>query len=111
MYTQTTVKRQKTASKTGAEETNEFFQGIQRIEYKPDGSNDDLLHYRYYNATERLQGRSMEDWLRPTVCLSRAFSPNCKNIIKPWIQSQQQFENYKKSVRAAFELCIKLGKT
>lgn len=84
--------------------------GVQKIEYRPDGPNDDLLRYRYYNATERLQGRSMEDWLRPTLCLSRGFSLNNKKVIKPWTQYPQTLENYKRSIRAAFELCIKLGK-
>lgn len=51
----------------------------------------------------------MEDWLRPTLCLSRGFSMNCKSIVRPWTQTQQLIENYKRTIRSAFELCMKLG--
>lgn len=49
------------------------FAGVSRVEYKPDASLEDSLVYRYYNASERIHGRPMEDWLRPSISFWQAF--------------------------------------
>lgn len=45
--------------------------GISKIEYKGTSAPyDDTLCYRYYNANERINGRTMEDWIKPALSLS-----------------------------------------
>lgn len=130
MYAQCNIKRQKVTRETRAAETNENFpgknitrflykfnypftvKGLGKIEYKPDNlqAADDVINFRYYNATERIHGRSMEDWLRTSVYIGQAFSPKDSYPKRPWNERMQTVENYKKGIRAAFELCIKLGK-
>ncbi|XP_018336086.1 xylose isomerase-like isoform X2 [Agrilus planipennis] len=110
MYPQPAIKRPKTGREVKTEFL-EFFPGIHRIEYKPDTpfSSENGLFYRYYNASERIHGRTMEDWLRPAIFLGKAFTPNLYSCIKPWNDNSQTLDNYKKGIRAMFELCIKLG--
>lgn len=87
--------------------------GIGKVEYKADApyNLENEIFYRYYNATERVHGRPMEDWLRPSIYIGRAFTPFYDCPIRPWNDQNQNIDNYKKGIRAAFELCLKLGKS
>lgn len=92
-----------------------------RIDYKPDASyshHEDNFYYRYYNSNERLHGRTMEDWMRPSIFLGKAFTPYPGCSPRPWsenpitlynMQNMHSLENYKRGVRAMFELCMKMG--
>lgn len=59
----------------------------------------------------------MEEWLRPSIFVGRAFTPypNCSprpwsdTPPRSWTDNMQNIENYKRGIRAYFELCVKLG--
>ena len=42
---------------------SEIFKNIGKIEFKGEGSADDLS-FRYYNAEEKIMGKTMKDHLR-----------------------------------------------
>ncbi len=49
------------------------FAGIGNIEYKPDAGPGETLVFKHYNAKEVVMGKSMEDWLRFSVCYWHTF--------------------------------------
>ncbi|PSN40216.1 Xylose isomerase [Blattella germanica] len=82
LYGQAINKRQKTAREVNKNfDGNEFFPGLSHVEYRPDAGPEDTLCYRYYNASERIHGRTMEEWLRPSVSFWHAF---CYAGVKYW---------------------------
>jgi xylose isomerase len=90
------------------------FPEIERIRYEgPDSKNP--LAFRYYNADEKVAGRSMRDHLRFSVVywhtfrnpLSDPFGPG--TAVRPWEDGTDSLENAKNRVRVAFEFMEKLG--
>ncbi|KAK9686971.1 hypothetical protein QE152_g36805 [Popillia japonica] len=120
MFATGNIKRQKTREQTRSLD-NDNFPAMGRIDYKPDASyshHEDNFYYRYYNSNERLHGRTMEDWMRPSIFLGKAFTPYPGCSPRPWsenpitlynMQNMHSLENYKRGVRAMFELCMKMG--
>ncbi|XP_070556574.1 uncharacterized protein [Ptychodera flava] len=53
--------------------SDEFFPGIGKIQYNGHAGPDDVLCFKHYNATEVIHGRTMEDWLRFSVCYWHTF--------------------------------------
>ena len=49
------------------------FADIEKIVYKPDAEPGDLLCFKHYNAEEVIRGKTMEDWLRFSVCCWHTF--------------------------------------
>ncbi|KAJ1529207.1 hypothetical protein ONE63_006011 [Megalurothrips usitatus] len=105
---------------------DEYFPGVTRVEFRPDAGPEDTLCYRFYNPSERLHGRSMEDWLRPAISFGDALRLGCGGcgsgvcgrpgtvqLQRSWDDgtgsSSSSLENYHRRIRAAFELCSKLG--
>ncbi|XP_071492584.1 LOW QUALITY PROTEIN: uncharacterized protein [Diadema antillarum] len=94
---------------------SEFFPGISKIQYRPDASPTDLLCFRYYKADEEVLGRSMEDWLRFSVCYWHTFRGvgldpfGGPTISRPWEDGTDSLENAKRRMRVAFEFFTKLG--
>lgn len=115
MYAAASVKRLKvTREATRPMENAETFQGIGRIEYKPDANYtcDEQLSYRYYNAAERIHGRTMEEWLRPSVVYNTEMSfytHQAPILYKTLEVRHTSMETTKKNIRAMFELCLKMG--
>uniref|UniRef100_A0A1B6E4W0 Xylose isomerase n=1 Tax=Clastoptera arizonana TaxID=38151 RepID=A0A1B6E4W0_9HEMI len=117
------VKRQKTglrdtSTRSNVVDSNEYFQGIQKIEYKPEAGIEETLCYRYYNAVERVHGRTMEEWLRPSISFWHAFNTSPQHdfdswnqslLQRPWDDGNHTLETYKRRIRAAFEFYSKLG--
>ncbi|KAK3909553.1 LOW QUALITY PROTEIN: Xylose isomerase [Frankliniella fusca] len=113
------AKRQRvaTAAPSSAKaDVSEYFSGVPRIEYRPDAGPEEALCYRYYNPSERCHGRTMEEWLRPALSFghilrnagSEAYGQPA-SAQKPWDDGTNSLENYHRRIRAAFELCNKLG--
>ncbi|XP_075224263.1 xylose isomerase-like [Lycorma delicatula] len=120
-------KRQKTALRdlsvraNVTVETNEYFAGFPKIEYKPDATVDETLCYRFYNASEKIHGRTMEEWLRAAVSFLHAFhsysdsgtgrfdSTVLNNFSRSWDEGTISLESYKRRLRAAFEFYSKIG--
>jgi len=93
----------------------EFFKGIGKIPYKPDAGPTETMVYKHYNATEMVHGKSMEDWLRFSVCYWHTFRGvgldpfGTGTITRPWEDGTDSVENAKNRLRVAFEFMSKLG--
>lgn len=53
--------------------TSCYFSGIDTIQYHPDAAVDDVLCFKHYNPQQEVMGRSMEEWLRFSVCFWHTF--------------------------------------
>ncbi|XP_045596654.1 xylose isomerase [Procambarus clarkii] len=94
---------------------NKYFPGIGRVEYRPDAGPEDTLVFRHYNAGETVHGRSMEEWLRFSVCYFNTFRYlGADNHYgerahqRAWEDASHSLDNYKRRMIAAFELLHKL---
>lgn len=93
----------------------ESFPDIAKIEYRPDAPPEDVLVFRHYNAREQVLDRSMEDWLRFSVCYWHSFRGvgldpfGGATISRPWEDGTDSVENAKRRLRTAFEFFSKLG--
>ncbi|XP_071538919.1 uncharacterized protein [Panulirus ornatus] len=109
---QASTKRQKTSN---AARDQEFFPGIGEIEYNPDANASETLVFRHYDAHQEILGRTMEDWLRFSVCYWHSFRGEgtdpfgAATIKRPWEDGTNSVENAKRRLRAAFEFFSKLG--
>ena len=90
------------------------FPDIKRIDYEgPDSSNP--LAYRWYNAEEVVEGRTMKDHLRFSVVYWHTFRGTgsdpfgAATMSRPWDDGSQSIENAVRRVRVAFEFIEKLG--
>lgn len=91
-----------------------FFPDVPKIPYEgPDSKNP--LAFRYYNASEVVEGKSMRDHLRFAVAYwhtfrgtgSDPFGPG--TMQRPWEDGTDSVEMAQKRVRVAFEFTEKLG--
>ncbi|KAM9513191.1 xylose isomerase-like isoform 1-T1 [Salvelinus alpinus] len=93
----------------------EFFAGIPKIPYVPNAGARNVLCFQHYNAEEVLLGRSMEDWLRFSVCYWHSFCGTgadpfgFQTLHRPWNEGATPMECAKKRLHAAFEFFTKLG--
>ncbi|XP_042243577.1 xylose isomerase-like [Homarus americanus] len=89
--------------------------GIGKVEYKPDASASETLVFRHYDSQQEILGKTMEDWLRFSVCYWHSFrglgsDPFGSGTIKrPWEDDTDSLNNAKRRLRAAFEFFSKLG--
>src|SRR3569623_1098556 len=96
----------------------EYFPDISPIPYKPDGAADELC-FRHYNPDEILDGKSMKEWLKFSVCYWHTFRGTgmdpfgAATLERSWEQSNAEdndpMQIAKRRVDAAFELFTKLG--
>jgi xylose isomerase len=90
------------------------FPEISKIPFEGPQSKN-ALAFRYYNADEKVEGRSMRDHLRFSVVYwhtfrgtgSDPFGPGC--ALRPWDDCSESVENAQNRVRVAFEFIEKLG--
>ena len=91
-----------------------FFPDIPKIAFEGPKTKNPLA-FRHYNASEIVEGRSMTDWLRFSVCYwhtfrgtgSDPFGPG--TLQRPWDDGSDSVENAVKRVDVAFEFIEKLG--
>ncbi len=91
-----------------------FFQGIDAIPFEGKES-DNPLAYKYYEANQIVNGKSMQDHLRFAVAYWHTFGGTggdpfglpTKNF--PWLQSTDPMQRAKDKMDAAFEFISKLG--
>ncbi|XP_050665804.1 xylose isomerase-like [Leptidea sinapis] len=109
-YTQPGGKRQKVKERAGE---MDYFQGIEKIEYNNAATATDTLCYRYYNPVERVHSKTMEEWLKYSASLTdfrrSGMNTHQKTNNRPWDDGSMSIDNYKRCVKAFFDLCIKLG--
>ncbi|XP_064102057.1 uncharacterized protein LOC135212497 [Macrobrachium nipponense] len=109
---QAPAKRMKPSNSTRDEE---FFPGVSQIQYKPDAGPDETLVFRHYNPQQEILGRTMEDWLRFSVCYWHTFRGvgsdpfGTATIKRPWENGTDSVDTAKRRMRAAFEFYTKLG--
>ncbi len=91
-----------------------FFPDIPKIPFEGPKTKNPLA-FRHYNAAEIVEGRTMTDWLRFSVCYwhtfrgtgSDPFGPG--TLQRPWDDGSDSVENAVKRVHVAFEFIEKLG--
>jgi xylose isomerase len=73
------------------------------------------LAFRHYNADEIVDGKSMREWLRFSVCYWHTFRGTgtdpfgSATLQRPWDDGSNSIDNAKRRVDAAFEFIQKLG--
>lgn len=92
-----------------------YFSGVpNRIPYDPKAKKG-ALAFKQYNADEVVEGRTMRDWLRFSVCYwhtfrgtgSDPFGPG--TMVRPWDDGSESVENALKRVDVAFDFIDRLG--
>ncbi|KAG0719415.1 Xylose isomerase [Chionoecetes opilio] len=95
------------------------------VVYKPDAGASETLVFRHYNAQQEVMGRTMEEWLRFSVCYWHSFrGVELKELLclpsgsdpfggatikRSWDDGSESLDNAKRRLRAAFEFFTKLG--
>ena len=91
----------------------EFFPDVPKIAFEGPTSKN-ALAFKHYNAAEVVDGRSMTDWLRFSVCYWHTFRANgsdpfgAPTLNRPWDDGSDSLENALKRVDVAFEFITKL---
>lgn len=92
----------------------EYFPDVPKIAFEGPTSKNQLA-FKHYNAEEIVEGRSMTDWLRFSVCYWHTFRGNgadpfgSPTINRPWDDGSESLDNALKRVDVAFEFITKLG--
>ncbi|MFO1019748.1 MAG: xylose isomerase [Planctomycetales bacterium] len=90
------------------------FPDVPKIPYEGPTSKNPLS-FKHYNASEVVDGKSMKDWLRFSVCYWHTFRGTGSDpfgsatLQRPWDDGSESVENAIKRVYAAFEFIEKLG--
>lgn len=92
----------------------EYFPDIPTIEYDGPKSKNPLA-FKHYNPEEVVEGSTMKELLRFSVCYWHTFRGNgvdpfgAATLERPWDDGTESLENAKKRVDVAFEFIQKLG--
>lgn len=90
------------------------FPDIPKIQYEGPDSNNPLA-FRWYNPEEVVEGKTMKEHLRFTICYWHTFRGNGSDpfgagtMQRPWDDGTESVENACNRVPVAFELFEKLG--
>ncbi len=92
----------------------EYFPGIERIEFEGPGS-DNPLSFKAYDPNRIVAGKTMEEHLRFATCYwhtfcadgADPFGPGTRR--RPWSESSDPMQNARSKVDAAFEFFTKLN--
>ena len=92
---------------------SEYFPNVPKIEYEgPESTND--FAYRYYNPEEQIEGQTMRDLFRFSVCYWHTFRGTGSDpfgsatLGRPWDDGSDSVDNALKRVDVAFEFISKL---
>ena len=92
----------------------EHFPGISRIEYEGPKSRNPLA-FKHYNPDELVEGKTLRDLLRYSVCYWHTFRGTGSDpfgsgtMLRPWDDGTESLDNAVRRVDAAFEFISKLG--
>ncbi|MCY2992796.1 MAG: xylose isomerase [Planctomycetota bacterium] len=90
------------------------FPAVQKIKYEGPQSKNPLA-FRWYNADEVVEGKTMKDHFRFSVVYWHTFRGTGADpfgpgtMLRPWDDGSNSVENAQQRVRAAFEFMEKLG--
>ncbi len=91
-----------------------YFPDVPKIEYEGPKSKNPLA-FKHYNPTEVIEGKSMRDLLRFSVCYWHTFRGTgvdpfgAPTMQRPWEDAQDSVDNALRRVDVAFEFMEKLG--
>jgi len=91
-----------------------YFPEVDKIQFEGTSSRNPLA-FRHYNASEIVEGRTMNDWLRFAVCYWHTFRGNgsdpfgAPTLMRPWDDGTDSLDNALRRVDVAFEFMTKLG--
>ena len=91
-----------------------YFPDVPKIEFEGPGSKN-VLAFKHYNADEVVEGKTMRDHLRFSVCYWHTFRATgadpfgSPTLQRPWDDGSESVENALTRVDAAFEFIEKLG--
>ncbi|MEZ5940380.1 MAG: xylose isomerase [Planctomycetaceae bacterium] len=92
----------------------EYFPEVQSIQYEGPQSKN-ALAFKHYNPEEVIEGQTMRDLLRFSVCYWHTFRGTgtdpfgAGTLVRPWDDGSNSVENALKRVDVAFEFMSKLG--
>ena len=94
---------------------SKFFKNVTKIRYEgPDSKNP--LSFKFYNATEKIGKKTMEQHLRFSVAYWHSFKGGGIDPFgtapvydRPWDQSNDPMQRAEDTMQAAFEFVTKLG--
>ncbi|XP_060556591.1 xylose isomerase-like [Ruditapes philippinarum] len=92
-----------------------YFKGIDKIPFKQDAGPAETMMYKHYNPSQVVMGRTMEEWLRFSVCFWHTFRGTGADpfgfptLIRPWDDGSNTMANARRRLRAGFEFFTKLG--
>ncbi|ESO95885.1 hypothetical protein LOTGIDRAFT_202268 [Lottia gigantea] len=92
-----------------------FFPDIPKISFNSEAGANETLVFKTYNPKEVVLGKTMEEWLRFSVCFWHTFRGTGADpfgfptLHRPWDDGSDSIENAKRRMRAAFEFFSKLG--
>lgn len=92
---------------------SEWFKDVPKIEYAGPQSRDPFT-YRHYNPTEVIEGKTMRDHLRFSVCYWHTFRGTgvdpfgAPTMLRPWDDGSDSLDNALNRVDVAFEFMEKL---
>ncbi len=93
---------------------SEYFPEVGKIQYEGPTCKNQLA-FRHYNPSEIIEGKSMEDWLRFSVCYWHTFRGTgtdpfgAPTLHRPWDDGTDSLDNALTRVDVAFEFIEKLG--
>ncbi|KAL5017455.1 hypothetical protein ScPMuIL_007044 [Solemya velum] len=93
----------------------EYFPDIGEIPYSPEAEPAQTLVFKHYNAKQVIHGKTMEEWLRFSVCFWHTFRGTgsdpfgAATLSRPWDDGSNTMANAKRRLRAGFEFFTKLG--
>jgi len=99
---------------SGVSPPREWFPTVHQIKYEGPTSKNDLA-FRYYNAEEKVLGRTMKDWLRFSVCYWHTWRGYGQDMFgegaatRPWDGPVDNVESAVRRVDVHFEFLQKLG--
>ena len=91
-----------------------YFPEVDKIQFEGTSSRNPLA-FRHYNASEIVEGRTMNDWLRFAVCYWHTFRGTgsdpfgAPTLMRPWDDGTDSVDNALRRVDVAFEFMTKLG--
>ncbi len=94
---------------------SEYFKNVSKIQYEGPKS-DNPLAFKYYNADEKIGGKTMKEHLRYAVAYWHTFQGKGADVfgmdgsvVRPWDKVSDKMDLAKAKVEANFEFCEKLG--
>ncbi|RCX19976.1 D-xylose isomerase [Anaerobacterium chartisolvens] len=93
---------------------SEYFKSVPKIKYEGKVS-DNPLSFKYYNADEKIGGKTMKEHLRFAVAYWHTYQATggdpfgVGTALRPWDNITDPMELAKEKMRANFEFCSKLG--